>query len=111
MVESGNQVRATFDLGNGSGVLIGSALAIRMKLLSDGRKVDIEHGGGLGGETARQVVTLRTIEVAGRRFSDVSAAIDSQPSASDVNIGVGLLRHFHITTDFANHAVWLEPLD
>jgi predicted aspartyl protease len=110
-VESGDEVRATFDLGNGSDVLIGNALATRMNLLSDGRQVSVKRGGGLGGEAARQVITLRSIEVAGRRFNDISAAIDPQPSASDVNVGVALLRHFRITTDFANHAVWLEPLD
>ena len=110
-VESGDEVRATFDLGNGSGVLIGSALAARTHLLSDGRKVDVKRGGGLGGETERQVITLRSIEIAGQRFDDVPAAIDPQPSASDVNIGVGLLRHFRITTDYAKHAVWLESLD
>jgi len=110
-VESGDEVRATFDLGNGSGVLLGSALATRMHLLSDGRKVGVERGGGLGGEAVRQVITLRSIEVAGRRFNDVSATIDPQPSASDVNIGVPLLRNFRITTDFATHAVWLEPKD
>ena len=59
----------------------------------------------------REVVTLRSIELAGRRFDDVSAAIDPQPSASAVNIGVSLLRHFRITTDFADRVVWLEPLD
>jgi predicted aspartyl protease len=110
-VESGEEVRASFDLGNGTGVLIGSALATRMHLLSDGRNVDMKRGGGLGGEAARQVITLRSIEIAGRRFGEIPATIDSQPSASDVNIGVDLLRHFRITTDFANHAVWLEPLD
>jgi predicted aspartyl protease len=110
-VESGDEVRATFDLGNGSEVLIGSALATRMHLLTDGRKVVVKPGGGLGGEADRQVIALSSIELAGRRFTDVSAAIDPQPSASDVNVGVALLRHFRIATDFANHTVWLEPLD
>jgi predicted aspartyl protease len=110
-VESSGILRATFDLGNGSQVLISTALATRMRLLGDGRKVSVEHGGGLGGETTRQVVALRTLEVAGRRFQDVPAAIDAQPSASDVNIGVATLRHFRITTDFAIHAVWLDPRD
>jgi hypothetical protein len=41
----------------------------------------------------------------------VPASIDPQSSASDVNIGVAILRHFWITTDFANHAVWLDPRD
>jgi len=80
-----------------------------LHLLTYGRKVTTKSGGGLGGATLRQIVTLRTLEVAGRTFTDVSAAIDAQPSASDVNIGVNILRHFAITTDFANHAVWLAP--
>ena len=108
-VESGDPVRATFDLGNGSHVLIGAALAKRMHVLSDGRQLTAERGGGLGGETTRQVFQLRTIEVAGYTLKNVDAAIDPNPSASDVNIGVPVLRHFLITADFANHAVWLDP--
>jgi hypothetical protein len=108
-VESGAPVRATFDLGNGSQVLISTSLAARMGLLTDGRRVSTERGGGLGGEAVRQIISLRSIDLAGRRFTDVSAAIDPQPSASDVNIGVTILRRFLITTDFAGHAVWLAP--
>ena len=26
-------------------------------------------------------------------------------------VGIALLRHFRITTDFAEHVVWLEPRD
>jgi predicted aspartyl protease len=66
-------------------------------------------GGGLGGELQRTVVTLRTLEIAGQRLTDLPAAIDTRPSASDVNIGISVLRHFLITTDFARHVVWLEP--
>jgi Aspartyl protease len=108
-VESGDPVRATFDLGNGAHVLIGAALAERMRFLSDGRTVKTERGGGLGGETERQVFRLHTLEIAGRKFTDVEAALDQNASASDVNIGVSVLRHFRITTDFANHVVWLDP--
>lgn len=108
-IEGGEPVRATFDLGNGSQVMIGAAFAARSALLNDGRKIGTTRGGGLGGETTRQVFTLKSLEVAGRRFSGVRAAIDAEPSASDANIGVSVLRHFLITTDYANHAVWLEP--
>jgi hypothetical protein len=110
-LESGEPVRATFDLGNGTQVLVGAALAARLRLLTDGRPVKAERGGGLGGEAVRQIIALRSLEVAGKRFDDVPAAIDVQPSASDVNIGVPVLRHFWITTDFAHHAVWLAPRD
>ena len=110
-VESGVPLRATFDLGNGSNVLVSASLAARMGWLSDGRPVTADRGGGLGGEATRRIVILRSIEVAGRRFNRVSAAIDPQSSASDVNIGVSILRHFLITTDFADHAVWLASRD
>lgn len=108
-IESGETVRATFDLGNGSQVLIGAALAKRMNLLADGRKVSIQRSGGLGGEAERQVFHVRTLDIAGHRFMNVEAAIDPNASSSDVNVGVSILRHFQIETDFARHAVWLDP--
>jgi predicted amidohydrolase YtcJ/predicted aspartyl protease len=108
-VEEGETVAATFDLGNGSQVLLGAAFAARAKLLTDGRPAGSATGGGLGGAASRQVVTLRSLELAGRRFEQVPAAVDPQPSASDLNLGVSILRHFIITTDFARHALWLEP--
>ncbi len=109
IVEGQGPLRATFDLGNGSEVLIGSKLADRLHLLTDGRPIRTSAGGGLGGSTSRHVITLRSLEIAGRRFSAVPAAIDTQPSASDVNVGISILRRFVITSDFARHAVWLEP--
>lgn len=108
-VEGGETVPATFDLGNGSRVLLGAAFAARAHLLTDGRQVGSESGGGLGGAATLQIVTLRSLEVAGRRFADVPAAVDPQPSASDLNIGVSILRHFVLTTDFGQHVIWLEP--
>ena len=109
-VEDGAPVRATFDLGNGSKVLIGEAYARRAGLLA-ARAVTTERGGGLGGETTLEVITLTSLELAGRRFGNVPATIDRQPTATDVNVGTSLLRHFLITTDFAAHALWLAPID
>jgi len=108
-VEDHETVRAAFDLGNGSQTLIGSKFAEKIHLLSDGRPSQMSSGGGLGGELKRKVVTLHTLEIAGQRLTDLPAAIDTRPSASDVNIGIEVLRHFLITTDFARHVVWLEP--
>lgn len=108
-IEASEPVRATFDLGNGSQIQIGSALAKRMNFLTDGRKLTAQRGGGLGGEAERLVFKIRVLEIAGRRFTNADAAIDPNPSASDVNVGVSVLRNFRITTDFANHTVWLDP--
>ena len=63
----------------------------------------------MGGETEREVFTLRNLEIAGRRFTNVTATIDAQETASDVNVGVSLLRHFTITADYPGRAVWLAP--
>lgn len=107
--EQAGTVRATFDLGNGSQVLVGRQLVERLHLLTDGHTVSAQRGGGLGGETERQVIVLRSLEVAGRRFENVTAAVDPQPSASELNVGIDILRHFVITSDFAAHSVWLQP--
>jgi predicted aspartyl protease len=109
-VENGPPLHATFDLGNGSQVLISKDYAERMHLLSDGRKVTLEHGGGLGGSSARQIIRLRSIEIAGVHFDEVDAAVDPQDSASDLNVGVSILRRFLITVDYSQHRLWLEPL-
>jgi hypothetical protein len=108
-LEGAGEQRAVFDLGNGSEVLVGSKLAARLHLLTDGRQLSSARGGGLGGETSRQLIPLHSLEVAGRTFREVPAAIDSQPSAADLNIGVSILRHFVITSDFAAHTLWLQP--
>ncbi len=108
-IEGHAPVRATLDLGNGAQVLVGRGYARRLGLLADGRAVHREAGGGLGGEALRETFVLRSLMVAGRRFEDVAAAIDPQESASDLNVGISVLRHFVVTTDFAAHAAWLRP--
>lgn len=108
-VEGREPVQAVFDLGNGGGVMIGREYAERVGLAAPDRIVGRETGGGLGGATEREIVNLRNLVVAGREYRDVPAAIDRGVTASDVNIGTSILRHFIITTDFAERAVWLEP--
>lgn len=108
-VEGHEPVQAVFDLGNGSEVLIGRAYAERIGLTAPGRIVERRSGGGLGGAQERDIVVLATLTVGGQTFRDVRAAIDPGETASDLNLGTSILRHFLITTDFAGHAVWLEP--
>lgn len=103
----GKRVRGEFDLGNGSDLLIGKAFAARAGLLN--RKSRRELGGGIGGAVERRVVTLRSVRIAGVTFRNLRAAIDEQPNAADANVGVKLLRHFRIVSDFPQRAVWLQP--
>jgi predicted aspartyl protease len=107
-IEGRVPVQADFDLGNGSEVLIGADYAARAGLLEPGRVVAQKPGGGIGGEVLRDIVVLDTLEVAGKTFTDVEAAIDRTPSAADANVGIDILRNFALTIDFAENAVWLD---
>ena len=107
-VEGHEPVGAVLDIGNGSEVLVGRAYAERIGLTAPGRVVERRSGGGLGGALERDIVILRNLVVAGREFRDVRAAIDPGATASDLNLGTSILRHFVITTDFPQRAVWLE---
>ena len=103
----GIAAQADFDLGNGGTVLVGAAFAAKHRLLA-GRPTAIIPGGGIGGETRQTTFTLATLNLAGHHFTGVPAAIDASPTAADANIGVRLLRHFGLVTDFPRRAVWLD---
>ena len=102
---NGLAAQAEFDLGNGSNVTISRDLAKRLKLKVLGKRA----GGGIGGAIQRDVVRLKSFEIAGRRFRNVEATIDDQPSHNDMNVGTAILKNFLITTDFTDRAVWLQP--
>ena len=100
---------ADFDLGNGSEILVGKAYAERIGLTAPGRVTGRRSGGGIGGAVERDIVRLRSLRVGGRVYRNVEAAIDPLPNAADLNIGTSILKDFVITTDFPQHALWLEP--
>lgn len=110
-IEGHAPVQADFDLGNGSEVLIGKAYAERIGLTEPERLTGRKAGGGLGGGLTRDQVILKSLRIGDRVFTDVPAAIDERANAVDVNVGTALLRHFLITVDYAQHALWLEPID
>jgi len=103
---NGLEAQADFDLGNGSDILISRALVNKLGL----KIISKKSGGGIGGALNRDVVKLATLELAGQKFRNVVAAIDDQPSHNDLNVGTAILKNFLITTDFNQHAVWLQPV-
>lgn len=105
VVANGVTGQAEVDLGNGSGLLISRSFANKLKLTTVGRK----PGGGIGGEVQRDLVRLASLDVAGKRYRELVAAVDDQPTASDLNIGTSILKDFVLTTDFSQRAVWLDP--
>ena len=107
-VEGHAPVQAAFDLGNGGDVLVSAAYAKEIGLLTDGRSVVEAKGGGIGGETSRQTVKLRSLVIAGHEIRDVSAAIDATGSATTLNVGVEVMRHFRMVSDFKAQRLWLR---
>ena len=103
---NGEPAQAELDLGNGSGVLISRAFAEKLQLKAIGQR----SGGGIGGKLVRHLVRIGSLEIAGRTFRDVEAAVDDQPNANDLNIGTSILKNFLITTDFADRSVWLASI-
>jgi hypothetical protein len=87
---------------------VGADYAKEIGLLSDGRPIVVVAGGGIGGAKPRQTLRLRSLNIAGRVFENVPAAIDATGSATKLNIGVPVLSHFQIVTDFAARKLWLK---
>lgn len=108
-VEGHPPVQSELDLGNGSEILLSHTYAASIGLLAPDRVVGRGDGGGIGGPVTRDIVVLKTLTIGGRTFENVRAAIDATGHAGDLNVGVSILRHFLVTTDFAQHSLWLEP--
>lgn len=106
---NGVEADAEFDLGNGSEILIGKALAEKLGLRDELSALERRKGGGVGGEIERKIVRLNRLEFAGVTFNDVEAAVDETENAGELNIGVRLLRNFRIVTDFEQRTIWLQP--
>lgn len=107
-IEGNKGIQAALDLGNGSEMMVGRTAAERLGLLKPERAIAQKKGGGIGGSVERDIVLLSTVTIAGKTFRNVRAAIDNQDSASDVNIGANLLRHFILVVDFPGHKLWLK---
>lgn len=105
----GRPAQALFDIGNGTRPLIGGGFADAAGMLADGRAIHEEAGGGIGGAVTRQIITLKSVELAGKKFENVETSIDRAEHAHEFNVGVSILRHYLITTDFRQRKVWLAP--
>lgn len=107
-IEGRALVEAEFDLGNGTRTILSGRYAKAAGLL-DGRPTTDGSGGGLGGAKTRKRIVLKSLTVAGATFRDIEADIDEEAD-HDANLGVELLQHFRIVTDFAGKRIWLDKI-
>lgn len=106
---NGVAVLADFDLGNGSEVLLSRSFAERAGLLAPENILGTKMGGGIGGDVERTLVRIETLEIGGLTLKDVTAAVAPQGDGADANVGVSVLRNFHIVVDYEGNRIWLEP--
>lgn len=106
---NGIAVKADFDLGNGSEVLLSQDFAERAGLLAPEKILGTKEGGGVGGAITRTLVHVDTLEIGGHVLTDVTAAVSPQSDGAQANIGVSVLRNFTWVIDFPGNRVWMEP--
>ncbi|HPF22820.1 MAG TPA: pepsin/retropepsin-like aspartic protease family protein [Hyphomonas sp.] len=109
-INGGEAVKADFDLGNGSEILLSRDFAERTGLLAEGNIVGSKQGGGIGGPVEHTLVRVKTLSLGGVDLHDLVAAVGESSDAADVNIGTSVWREFRLVIDFPQNKVWLEPL-
>lgn len=115
-IEGAPPVPMDFDLGNGSPLLVYSALWKPAGLLTDGRPASKGLSGAVGGLKVRDITTVRALTFAGVTFEAVPATLfgeeakDADGTISLGNIGMPILSRFAIATDFAHDRLWLTPV-
>jgi hypothetical protein len=68
------------------------------------------RGGDRGaGAVMASGTVIRRLEIAGRRFANVVAALDAGDRAPDAWIGPDILRHFRLELDLPARTIWFDP--
>lgn len=104
----GRAARAEIDTGNSGALLLGQAFVDASGFLTDGRKVGVNKGGGIGGPIVRKRFVTRSVTIAGETFKGAPAVVDPLPNAGEANVGSGLLKYFRVTLDFRDKTAWFE---
>jgi hypothetical protein len=111
-IAGGEPVEALLDLGNGSALVVpksywGGRADLSALPYAEGRS------GGVGGLHASRNTTVPQVTLAGRTFARVPAAFveggnDHEP-AQMTNVGIGLLKQFHVDLDLGRDRIYLAP--
>ncbi len=99
----GMSAQAALDFRDQEPMRISSTLAGRLSLHRS-------RGAGSGGALMRRDAGIGKLEIAGRTFTDIRAALDDAPDAPDVTLCVPVLRHFRLGVDLPAHTLWLDPV-
>lgn len=111
-VAGGEPVEALLDLGNGG--------ALKLPKSYWGKRDDLARlpyaegqAGGVGGLHASRNTTIPSVTLAGQSFANVPTTLseggnDHEP-AQMTNVGIGLLKQFHVDLDLGRNRIYLSP--
>ena len=112
-IAGGQPIEALLDLGNGGALSIpktywGSRADLSALRYADGRR------GGVGGLHPARNATIPQVTLAGKTFANVPTTLseggnDHEPQLM-TNVGIGLLKQFHVDLDLGRDRIYLAPL-
>ena len=111
-IAGGTAIEALLDLGNGGALSVPKTVWGKRTDLSSLRHAEGRMG-GVGGLHASRNVTLPTLTLAGKTFANVPTTLsetgnDHEP-AQMTNVGIGLLKQFHVDLDLGRDRIFLTP--
>lgn len=111
-VDGGPPIQALLDVGAGGALSLPVTYWRDRPELAQLRFAEVQ-GGGVGGQHSARAVTVPSVILAGRRFTEVPAQLSNVGNDSDptqmANVGIGFLKQFHIDLDLGRNRIYLAP--
>ncbi|SFO48115.1 PDZ domain-containing protein [Sphingomonas sp. OK281] len=111
----GRPANLVLDLGNPGNLILSPHFWARPGFMGT-RKTSTGISGGAGGTREQRVTMVGLVTIGKSDFHeipaqlwDVDSQVGTQDPSSDGNIGIGILRRFHLIVDFPHHRVLLAP--
>jgi membrane-associated protease RseP (regulator of RpoE activity) len=111
-IAGGEPIKALLDLGNGGALSLPRTYWGERRELAGLRFAESRRG-GVGGLTPARAALVPSVTLAGRTFANVPAILSEGGNDHDAekmaNVGVGLLKQFHVDLDLGRDRIYLAP--
>lgn len=111
-IAGGKTIQALLDVGNGSALTLPKGYWAAQPQIARLPFAQSQLG-GVGGLHSARVVTMPQVTLAGRTFERVPTSLsdsgNNHEATEMANVGVGLLKQFHVDLDLGNDRIYLAP--
>ena len=111
-IAGGAPIQALLDLGNGGALSLPRTYWGKREDLA-GLRFAESRLGGVGGLHPARVALIPDVELAGRKIAQVPATLSDSGNDEDpekmANVGIGLLKQFHVDLDLGRDRIYLAP--